>query len=194
MGAGRVRYELVGYFSTLENAFVELQRPDEQTYFENATTSRRNGLEGRVDWTPVPDLRTYLSYTYQNFTFDRFEIDGDNFTGNVEPGAPPHQLYLGGTYEAPFGLRSTLQYRWVDEYPVNNANTATNWSYQVVDLRLGLDYRWDGVEIRPFFGIDNLFDQRYNASTIPNSFGSRYYEPAPGREFYVGLRIRGGVL
>ena len=191
---GRVRYELAAYFSTLDNAFVEFQRPDEQTFFLNAAESSRNGLEARVDWTPVLSLRTYLSYTYQNFEFEQFQTGGNDFSGNVEPGAPPHQVFLGGSYETAFGLRSIAQFRWVDAFPVNNANTFANWSYKVVDLRFGWDHRWKDVQVRPFIGIDNLFDQRYNASTIPNSFGNRFYEPAPGREIYVGFRIGGGLL
>jgi len=81
----------------------------------------------------------------------------------------------------------------VDAYSVNNANTASNWSYKVMDVRLGWDTEWNGVRVRPFFGIDNLFGERYNASTIPNAFGRRYYEPAPGREVYVGFRIGAGL-
>ena len=191
-GEGRVRYEFAAYFSTLDNAFVELQRLDEQTYFRNAAESSRNGLEARVDWSPTPQMRTYLSYTHQDFGFVRFETDDNNFSGNIEPGAPPHQLFFGGSYETAFGLRSVAQFRWVDAFPVNNANTALNWSYEVVDLRFGWDGKWNGVAIQPFFGIDNLFNKRYNASTIPNAFGSRFYEPAPGREVYVGFRIGGG--
>ena len=192
-GEGRVRYEVAAYFSTLNNAFVELQRLDEQTYFKNAGESSRNGLEARVDWAPIPRMNAYASYTYQDFEFVRFQTDDKNFSGNIEPGAPPHQLFLGGSYETPFGLRSVAQFRWVDAFPVNNANTASNWSYEVVDLRFGWDGEWNNVALQPFFGIDNLFDKRYNASTIPNAFGRRYYEPAPGRELYVGLRIGGGL-
>ena len=192
-GEGRVRYELAAYFATLDNAFVELQRPDEQTFFLNAAESSRNGLEARVDWMPTLRMSTYLSYTYQNFEFSQFRIGDDDFSGNVEPGAPPHQLYIGGSYETAFGLRSIAQLRWVDAYQVNNANTAENWSYTVVDLRFGWDGEVNGVTIRPFLGIDNLFDERYNGSTIPNSFGRRYYEPSPGREIYVGFRIGGGL-
>ena len=192
-GEGRVRYELAAYFSRLDNAFVEFQRPDEQTFFRNAAESSRNGLEARVDWTPTPRLSTYLSYTYQDFEFVSFQTDENDFSGNVEPGAPPHQVFLGGSYETAFGLRSIAQFRWVDAFPVNNLNTASNWSYTVLDLRFGWDGEWNGVAIQPFIGLDNLFDERYNASTIPNSFGNRFFEPAPGREVYVGFRIGGGL-
>lgn len=188
-----VRFEIATYFSTLDNAFVELQRPDEQTYFANAAASSRNGLELQLSWSPRTDIDATLGYAYQDFTFDRYVTDTDNFSGNREPGAPAHQLFLSGTYLGEGGFRSTLQYRWIAAFPVNNANTFENWASHVVDVRLGWERPWREWTLRPFLGIENLFDQRYNSSTIPNSFGNRFYEPSPGREFLVGLTVRGSV-
>ena len=189
-----VRFEAAVYFSTLDNAFVELQRPDEQTYFANAAASSRNGLELLVNWEAAPSLDAYASYTYQNFTFDRFDSGGDNFSGNKEPGAPPHQFFLGANFANEVsGFRASGQLRSVSEYFVNNANTASNWSYTIVDLRAGWDGQWNGYTVQPFIGIENLFNQRYNSSTIPNAFGNRYYEPSPGREFFVGITFGGTI-
>ena len=117
------------------------------------------------------------------------------FSGNLEPGAPPRRLFAGIDYAAPFGLRSSATVRWVDEFFLTNANdaAATNWAYTVVDLRFGWDGQWGDVEFRPFVGIDNLFDERYNSSAITNAFGRRYYEPSPDREIYVGVTFGGGV-
>jgi iron complex outermembrane receptor protein len=185
----RLRYEIAAYRANLDNAFVSFQRPDEQVFFRNAGESTRNGTELLLEWTPVSRVTTRLAYTFQDFQFKRFATDRADFSGKTEPGAPPHQLFLGGSYETFFGLRSTAQLRWVDAYPVNNENTAFNWAYRVVDLRFGLDRHWKGLKVRPFLGIDNVFDVRYNASTTLNAAGARFYEPAPGRELYVGLRI-----
>ena len=83
--------------------------------------------------------------------------------------------------------------RWVDKFATNNANTVFNWSYTVVDLRFGYDGHWGGVDVRPFLGIDNLFDERYNSSIITNGLAGRFFEPSPDREFYVGLTIGTGL-
>ena len=106
---------------------------------------------------------------------------------------PPHRVFAGFNYTAPFGLRSGATVRWVDRYTLNNRNTVFNWAYTVVDLRFGFDGTWGGVDVRPFVGIDNLFDERYNSSAIANAFGGRYYEPSPDREVYVGLTIGAGI-
>jgi iron complex outermembrane receptor protein len=160
VAGGELRYDITGYLSSLENALVRFERADEQEFFQNAGESTRRGVEVLLEWKPIPRLSTRLAYTYQNFRFKRFETDRDDFSGKREPGAPPHQLFAGITHDAPFGLRSTAQLRWVDAYPVNNANSVSNWAFWVVDLRFGLDRRWHGVDFRPFVGIDNLFNER----------------------------------
>jgi iron complex outermembrane receptor protein len=184
-----LRFEIGGYFSSLDNALVQFTRPDEATFFRNAGEASRNGLEAMVQWTPVPRFTARVAYTYQDFEFTRFIAPEGDFSGNAEPGVPPHQLFVGATYDAPFGLFSALDLRSVDAYPVNSTNTISNWAYQVVNLRFGVNRRWNGVGLRPFVGIDNLFDERYNASTITNNTGNRFFEPAPGREVYVGITI-----
>ena len=63
----------------------------------------------------------------------------------------------------------------------------------MVDLRFGLDQLLGSTDIRPFVGIDNVFDKRYNSSVIVNAWGRRYFEPSPGREIYVGFTIGFGV-
>ncbi len=190
----RLRYELVGYRSTVENAFVASQRPDGRTYYTNAAESSRNGVEALVEWTPKAKIRARLAYTYQDFTFASFESGGVSYAGKHEPGTPPHQWSAQGSYVGPFGIQSIAQFRWVDDYPVNNANTASNWSYGVVDLRFGLTHARQRVSVRPFVGIDNLFNTRYNGVTSPNAAGNRFYDPSPGRTFYVGLNVSAGRL
>ncbi len=185
----RLHYDVAAYVSTLENALVQYQRADEVEYFRNAGESSRNGIEALVEWKPASRVSTRLAYTYQRFAFERFVTDSGDFSGKREPGAPPHQLLAGVTCQTSFGLTSILQFRWVDAYPVNDANTFSNWASQVVDLRVALDRGWRRVNVRPFVGIDNLFNERYNGSTIPNAFGNRFYEPAPGRQIYVGLAL-----
>jgi iron complex outermembrane receptor protein len=185
----RLRYEVAAYVSTLENALVHYQRADEQDFFRNAGESSRKGVEALLVWEPSARLAARLAYTYQRFTFVRFVTDGGDYSGNQEPGAPPHQLLMGITHHLGFGLRSVAEFRRVARYPVDNANTFSNWPSNVIDLRFTWTRTWRRLNARPFLGIDNVFGERYNGSIIPNAFGGRYYEPSPGREVYVGLAL-----
>ena len=191
----RMQYDIAYYRARVVDALVPFERADEQTFFDNAGESARNGLELSLDWQPVSRLRGRLAYTRQDFTFAEFMLGGTDYSGNLEPGAPPHRLFAGFDYAAPFGLRSSATVRWVDEFFLTNANAAaaTNWAYAVVDLRFGWDARWGDVDFRPFIGIDNLLSERYNSSAITNAFGGRYYEPSPGREIYGGITFGAGV-
>ena len=189
----RLRYEAAFYISTVDNAFVSFQNPNELEYFRNAGKSSRDGVELLLEWTPTSSFKTRFAYTYQDFVFDEFVTDEDDFSGQLEPGAPPHRVFVGFDYMAPFGLRSGATVRWVDDYTLNNANTVFNWAYTVVDLRFGYTARWGDVDVLPFLGIDNLFDERYNSSAITNAFGGRYYEPSPDREVYAGFTLRFGT-
>ena len=191
--AARLRYEVAVYFSTVDNALVPFQSPiTEETFFRNAGETSRDGFELALDWLPTASFDARFSYTYQDFVFENFTPEGDDFSGMLEPGAVPHRMFLGFNYTAPFGLRSGATVRWNDDYALNNANTVFNWAYTVVDLRFGWDTKVGDVDVRPFVGFDNIFDERYNSSGITNAFGGRYFEPSPGREFYVGFTVGGG--
>ena len=189
----RLRYEVVYYTSNITNAFVPQQRPDDEVYQVNAGETSRNGLEMLLEWVPDSTFSARFAYTYQDFVFDRFTLNGTDYAGYLEPGAPPHRVFAGLTYRSPLGVTAIGQVRWVDEYTLNNQNTAYNWAYTVVDLRFAFAGKGGDTDLRPFIGIDNLFGERYNSSTITNAFGGRYYEPSPGREVYVGMSVGFGV-
>ena len=189
----RLRYEVAFYTSNIADAFVPVQRPDDEVYQVNAGETSRKGLEMLLEWVPDSSFSARFAYTYQDFVFDRFTLNGRDYAGFLEPGAPPHRVFAGVTHRAPFGLTSIAQLRWVDEYTLNNANTAYNWAYTVVDLRFAFDGKGGDSDLRPFVGIDNLFGERYNSSAITNAFGGRYYEPSPGREVYVGMTVGFGI-
>ena len=186
----RLRYEVAFYTAQVTNGLVPIERPDGEVFFTNAGETSRNGVEMLVEWVPDASFSARFAYTYQDFTFDKFTDEGGTiFDGNPEPGASPHRVFAGVTHRTSYGLTSIAQVRWEDEYSVRNDNTAFNWAYTVVDLRFALDRRWGDSDFRPFIGIDNLFDERYNAWTIANGFGGRYYDPSPGREVYGGVTV-----
>ncbi len=189
----RLHYDIAIYRARVLDAFVPFNRPDDRTFFANAGETDRTGLEFSLNWQPVSRFSARAAYTRQNFVFDEFLLNGADFGGNLEPGAPPHRFFAGIDYATPFGLRGSATVRRVGEFSLTNDNTQSNWGYTVVDLRFGFEQQWGDVDVRPFVGIDNLFNERYNSSAITNAFGRRYYEPSPDREIYVGITFGGGV-
>lgn len=49
---------------------------------------------------------------------------------------------------------------------------------------------WRRWLFRPYADINNIFDERCNSNIRINAFGSHYYEPVPGRNFYAGIYVR----
>ena len=139
------------------------------------------------------ELSARISYTYQDYVYDRYVSGDQDVSGNREPGIPPHSVFGQLTNTTPWGLTSALTARWVDSYPVNDDNTASNWAFTVVGFRVSLDREIGRIAARPFAGIDNIFDERYNATVSVNAVGGRYYAPSDGRSFYVGFRLGAGI-
>ncbi|HEU6451138.1 MAG TPA: TonB-dependent receptor [Gemmatimonadaceae bacterium] len=186
-------YSVTGYTSRVKDALVEYQGVGEQVFFRNAGESSRRGVELALGWRPTRELSARVAYTWQDFVYDRYSSGGQDVSGKREPGIPPQAVFAQLTHSAPWGLTSTLTARWVDSYPVNDANTESNWAFTVVGLRLSLDRVIGRVAARPFAGIDNLFDERYNSTVSVNAVGGRYYSPSAGRSFYVGFRVGAGI-
>jgi iron complex outermembrane receptor protein len=187
--AARLGYEVTAYVARIENALIPFQGPTDETFFRNAGRVSRSGAEIRVDWTPVTGLSGALALTLQDFRFDEFTVDSVDFAGNREPGVPERMLYANVSYTSAIRLRIEADFRWVGAFYVNDANTATNWAWTTLDLRALLDRKVGDVRLQPYLGIDNIFNVRYNGSVIPNAFGQRYYEPAPGRQIFTGLAV-----
>lgn len=192
--AANVSYGFAAYLGDVDDAIVPFQGAGEEVFFRNAGRASRDGIEVEVDWTPDPRFELSLAYTFQDFVFEEFTTDQGDISGRREPGVPRHRVMAGLRLRLPSGLGAELDASWVDAFPVDDANRFTNWAHRVVDLRFTWDGRSGGLRPRPFIALNNLFDERHNDSVVPNAFGDRYYEPAPGREVVAGLRVEFPIL
>jgi len=59
----------------------------------------------------------------------------------------------------------------------------------VSNFRLSYDFEKEDWMLRPYLGVNNLFDEEFNSNIRINAYGGRYYEPAPGRNSYLGVTI-----
>ncbi len=162
-----------------------------RTFFSNAGSSSRDGVEAALSWAHESGFRVDASYTWSNFEFDDFVDDnGNDFSGNQLPGLPERFGYLGLTFDSPGGLSATFETIYSGDLFANNANSAEVSSYTIANLRLSQQFENGKWLIRPYLGINNLFDENYNSNIRINAFGSRFFEPAPPRNFYAGVVVR----
>jgi iron complex outermembrane receptor protein len=70
---------------------------------------------------------------------------------------------------------------------VDDVNSDRTGGYTVFNLRAGLEQRVGGWRLRQFVRLDNVGDKRYVGSVIVNDGNKRFFEPAPGRQWMLGL-------
>ena len=190
--AGSLYYELAWFTISLEDELVPFELPafPGRTFYANAGSSTRDGIEAAFAWEAGNGLRVDASYTWSDFSFDDFVDDnGSDFSGNQLPGIPEHFAYLGLTYAGESGFSGTLEALYSGDLYANNGNTVNVSSYTVANLRLAYEFRPGRWIVRPYVGINNLLDERYNSNIRINAFGGRYFEPAPERNFYAGVVV-----
>ncbi len=80
-----------------------------------------------------------------------------------------------------------IEGRFVDRVFANDANTSTAPAYATFDL--GIERRMElvGLEWRAFARLNNVLDRDVIGSVIVNVANGRYFEPAPGRNWAVGI-------
>lgn len=185
---GRLDYQLALYYISLRDELIPFDI-EGRTFFRNAGKSRRYGLEAGLNFEVIDGFDTSLAYTYLNSKFEDFVVDDINIDGNEVPGIPPHILNIELFYEHPYGFYAGFDLLYMSSFFVNNENTEKNESSTVANLRLGLEKNFNGWDIAPYFGIQNLFNEKYNDNVRINSLGGRFFEPAPTFNVYGGLRL-----
>jgi iron complex outermembrane receptor protein len=183
-----------------KNEIVVFSNSAGRSVFQNVDSTTREGFELGVDSNLGNGFTGVLSYTYIDASFDNSfgtcvgfctSVAGPNATvpaGNKIPGIPSSMVYgeLGWRY-APFGLSTAMEARWVDKVFTNDLNDESADAYTVVNWRLGFEQKFGGLRLTEFARVDNIFDEEYVGSVIVNEANRRYYEPAPGTNYTVGL-------
>ena len=188
-------YELSIFHIDLEQELIpfEVATSPGRVFYTNAGSSTRDGVEAALSWRADNGFSADVSYTWSDFTFDEFVEDGDDFGGKHLPGLPEHFGYIGLNYANGRGLSATFETQYSGELFANNDNSTSVDSFTTSNVRLGYEWQLRRWNLRPYVGINNIFDEHYNSNIRINAFGGRYYEPAPERNFYAGVVVNFGL-
>jgi iron complex outermembrane receptor protein len=167
----------------------ELADFPDRTFFRNAGSTNRYGIEIEYLRRLTQQLTLSGSYAFSDFTYGVYQVDGNSLEGNALPAIPKHaaSIILSYNYKE-FNAQLTSKYR--GSLFTNDTNSVEEVDFMVFNLSSSYEFHREKYDMIPFLGINNLFDQEYNDNIRVNAFGGRYFEPAPGINFYAGIRLR----
>lgn len=160
-----------------------------RTSYKNAGKTRRHGMELGLDQQFGESWRLKAAWTWLDATYRTNVCDDASCNGNRIPGIARNMGYASFGYQPEQGWYAGSDIRYMSDIMANDENTAKAPSWTVVGLTTGYKWSYGRMDMDLFGRIDNLFDREYVGSVIVNESNGRYYEPAPGRNYGIGLNL-----
>jgi iron complex outermembrane receptor protein len=133
-------------------------------------------------------MESRIAYTYYDFYFSDYKVNTFDYSGNELTGIPRHTIQGSVRISFPLHIYLFGSYNYTDKISLTDDNSVYSSPYDLVQIKTGWKHSFknkNSLEI--FVGVDNLFDESYSLGNDLNASGGRYYNPAPGRNFYGGL-------
>ena len=173
-----------------------------RAFFRNAGKTHNGGVELGLSVAPIPELRLNAAYTFADYRFADYSFVDRTETvtldGNRLPGVPKHFARFGLRSDPGYGFAVDVDHTLSSSVFADDANSpgalVEDWGAGVTNLRVNWSGETGKALIRPFAGVNNLFDKRYVGSVTINGFdvlanAPRVLEPAPRINVYVGAEL-----
>ena len=192
LAASRVQYDVSLFDTEVRDELIpfEVANGNGRTYYRNAGRTRRRGAELALS-TEAGPLSLTAAYALSHFRFRDFVSGPTQRAGNTIPGIPEHQLQGTATWRLARAF-VVVEGTAKSQVFVNDANVAAAPGFRVFNTRIGGTEAFGRPWLSPVIGVQNLFDRHYIGSVAVNAAGpstaaTKFYEPAPGRTWFVGL-------
>jgi len=185
--AADVRDELVPF---------EVATAPQRRFYRNAGRATHRGIELALAARLQPWLRGSLTYAFADYRYRDFAVPVDSgrivLDGRSLPGVPVHRGQVLLEFRTRAGPWADLDVVGTGSVLVDDTLATRSPDWWLVSLRTGTEVRAGRWRVAPFLGVQNVLNRRYVGSVVINATGGRYYEPAPGRNLYVGVTLGGG--
>lgn len=191
--SGRHTLDLALFDARSKNEIVPSSVLNGRSIFQNVDRVERRGTEvsWQAKWDQADKWSTRLAYTWLDASFQKPFTNAQNVTiaaGNRLPGAPAHSLFSELQYQVNDAISTGLEFKAESKVYVNDINSDVAAGYGLFNARASYAFRLGSVKMLVYGRVDNLLDKQYAGSVIVNDGNSRYFEAAPGRRWFVGLR------
>lgn len=194
-------YDATAFWMQQKETIVSKTTEFGSVVFENAGSTSQPGFELLLGYAFINDpasiislLKIQTAYTHHNFTFKDYKKQSGgeevDYSGNKLTGTAPNVSVTTFDLESRGGFYVNFTYNFTDKIPLNDVNSVYADSYQLITAKTG----WK-IDIRQrhlmdiFLGVDNLLNEKYSLGNDLNAFGGRYFNAAPERNYFGGIRI-----
>lgn len=194
-----IQFDIAAYSFQLKQTIVprkDTSMTGDPEFFVNAGNTSQKGLEVNVSFSPqlhvgslFTTLRLWSAGTFNHYRFIDYSKDNINYGGNILTGTSPNIIIVGLDLFTEVGIYTNLTYNFTDRIPLNDANSAFANSYHLFGCRFGYRFTSKRFPFDAFCGIDNLLNQKYSLGNDLNAAGGRYYNAAPTRNFFIGIKF-----
>jgi len=193
----RLYVEVNAFYFRLQNAIVVRKDITNADFYVNAGSTKQRGIESQIAYQVfsstsrfISNARIWTSYTLDNFKYDDFKKDTVNFSGRTLPGVASNTVVAGLDLSTSVGAYIDITYYYSDRIALNDANSAYASSYNLLGGRIG--YRKNlnkKISVDIFAGVDNLFNTKYSLGNDINAAAGRYFNAAPGVNYFAGISL-----
>ena len=194
--ARKLYVDVDAFLFDLNNTIVQRRDAGGGDFYLNSGKTNQHGVETYLSY-PLLQGKVFeqslfwLSHTWHNFEYKSFKQLTNDFSGNQMPGDAKHTISTGIDATTKKGLNAAVTFYHSGKIAVNDANTAYADKYTIVGAKIGYQKLiHDKWRFRIVGGADNLLDEKYSLGNDLNAAGGRYYNVAPGRNFYVSLMVQ----
>jgi iron complex outermembrane recepter protein len=166
--------------------------------FKNAGRTSRRGVELSHAAQLGDTLRSMLALTFLRARFDEPFVSGVGTTPNVLagyrlPGTPARNVFAELAWaptRAWGGFSGALELVHTGRLYVNDINSDAAASSTVLNARAGFQQVAGAWQFSELLRLDNATDRYYAGSVIVNEGNSRFFEPAPRRNWLLAVTAR----
>ncbi|MGE5424175.1 MAG: TonB-dependent receptor family protein [Syntrophothermus sp.] len=203
----RFFFDITGFYIKSKDEFYRYsiaERGNNTAFYGNLGGSSRTGVETYLAYKPVDVLKFDVAYTFTNCRY----TSPDSVDGQFIPQCPQHvlaaeasfdflknfTLVLGTQYQSKWYIQTKHSiYEQYTEIANGDTTVRNSWvkGFNIFNAELKYRFKLAGLGGELSLFGKNLLDERYFGFTEPNDPDEyNSYQPAPGREFFVSLRLR----
>ena len=185
-------FEMVAFYIPTDDEITpyEIEQFPGRTFYRNAGKTSRKGIEIIFNHNISKKINFDNSYTFSDFKFREFTSGGNNLNDNYLPGIPKNVFNSNISYKTENGLIFLTELIYNDKIYSSNNNDIFEKPYWLSNFKISKKINNKNLFWDIYFGLNNIFNTYYSDNIRLNAFGGRFFEPAPLRNFYLGLNLK----